>query len=67
MSLVDPNARLRALTRVELAKVAYLLVVCLSAAAASCRPPISENSPLGARVSLTGAGASSYYVRRRHE
>lgn len=34
------------------------LAACLIViAAASCRPPISEDSPLGARVTLTGAGA----------
>ncbi len=52
MTLVDRHARWRAATRVG------FLVACLCLGVASCRPPISEDSPLGARVSLTGAGAS---------
>jgi hypothetical protein len=35
-----------------------LVVACLcEGITASCRPPIPEDSPLGARVSLTGAGS----------
>ncbi len=52
MTLVDRHARRRAATRVG------ILVACVCAGTASCRPPISEDSPLGARVALTGAGAS---------
>jgi len=37
---------------------AAITVAMLCAATLSCRPAISEDSPLGARVSLTGAGAS---------
>ena len=51
MTLADRDARWRA------ARVG-ILVAGLFVWTASCRPPISEDSPLGARVALIGAGAS---------
>jgi len=35
----------------------HTLLACLCVALASCQPDISDDSPLGARVTLTGAGA----------
>ncbi len=52
MILRGQHARRRAAIRVG------LLSACVYLGSASCRPPISEDSPLGARVALIGAGAS---------
>ena len=55
---MDPRARMprgkqRGWTRV---KGLIVVLVCVSLVG-SCRPDISDDSPLGARVALTGAGA----------